>query len=201
MKLAHHFRALTALPCWGVDWDPPVNLSLNFGKPRLKIREPIRDRPGRSPALRLAYSHRQIVVRGQWWLWLFWSRWTLSIRGLEPVRSTSSRRRIQPALRLLDGQRLVDATLLSRARTRFEFDLGAVLDVRGLDNHTDEAVWSLYQPRGRILSIRTDDSFSFGPGNKPSKYQPIETLPESLANKSLQTVEHLGRSAPSVVRR
>jgi hypothetical protein len=66
---------------------------MNFGKPRLTIREPKRSTAG-SKAVRLQSSHRLVTVQGEWWLWLWCSRWTLSIQGLDPVRSSASRRRI-----------------------------------------------------------------------------------------------------------
>src|SRR5690349_20644777 len=69
-----HLRALAAHPCWGVHWQPHVNLSMNFGKPRLTIREPKRS-TARSKAVRLQFSHRLVTVRGDWWLWLFSTRW------------------------------------------------------------------------------------------------------------------------------
>jgi hypothetical protein len=176
-NLETHFRPLHRLPCWGVHWEPQLNLSMNFGAPRLTVREPKKS-TARSVRVRLQLSHRLVTVRGQWWLWLFWSRWTLSVQGLPSVRSTSSALRIREALRLLDGQRLVK-TVISPAdgRTRFEFDLGAILDVRELDRSTDTDIWSLYKPDRRVLSVRGDGFFSLGPGNEHAKYQSIPPHP------------------------
>jgi len=107
-------------------------------------------------------------------LWLFRSRWTLSIQGLDPVRNTGSARRILEALRLLEGQRLTKTVIApADGRTRFEFDLGATLDVRELDRSSDSDIWSLYKPDRRVLSVRGDGAFSLGPGNEDAKYQSI----------------------------
>jgi hypothetical protein len=172
-KLERHFQPFDHLPCWGVHWEPQVNLSMNFGTPHLEIREPKQSTAG-SARVRRQFAHRLVTVRGQWWLWLFWSRWTLSVRGLGPVRSTGSADRIRQALRLLDGQRLTKTVIAStHGKTRFEFDLGAILDVRQLDRTTDAAVWSLYKPDGRVLSVRGDGFFSLGPGNTTRQYQRI----------------------------
>ncbi|HKO54051.1 MAG TPA: hypothetical protein VJV79_40360 [Polyangiaceae bacterium] len=146
---------------------------MNFGAPRLTVREPQKS-AARSVRIRRQLSHRLVTVRGQWWLWLFWSRWTLSVQGLPSVRSTGSARRIGEAIRLLDGQRLTKTTVShADGRTRFEFDLGATLDVRELDRSTDTDIWSLYKPDGRVLSVRGDGFFSLGPGNEAANYQSI----------------------------
>ena len=170
--LERHFVPLRRLPCWDVHWCSQFNLYLNFGAPRLIVRQP-RKTTARS-RLRPLLSHRLVTVKGQWRLWLFWSRWTLSVRGLPPVRNTGSARRIREALRLLNGQCLTK-TVISPAdgRTRFEFDLGATLDARTLDRSTNSDIWSLYKPDRRVLSVRGDGSFSLRPGNWDAKYQRI----------------------------
>lgn len=169
-----HFQGLAALPCWGVHWEPHVNLSMNFGAPRLEVREPKRSTAA-SESVRLSFAHRKVTLHGRWWLWAFCSRWTLSVRGLQPVRSSGSARRIQQALRLLDGQRLIRVAINPRdARTRFEFDLGAILDVRELDDCNDGDIWSLYKPDHRVLSVRGDGTFSLGSGAQvASTYRPL----------------------------
>ena len=175
-NLEEHFRPLVRLPCWGVHWAPHLNLTMNFGAPRLVVREPKRPKKstGASARIRLQFSHRLVTVQGRWWLWLFWSRWTLSVQGLAPVRSTGSARRIREAIRLLDGQRLTK-TLISPddGRTRFEFDLGAVLDVRELERSDETAIWSLYKPDRRVLSVKGDGSFSLELGSTPERPQRI----------------------------
>jgi hypothetical protein len=172
-KLESHFRPLARLPCWGVHWEPRLNLSMNFGAPRLVVREPGKG-TAQSLRVRLQLSHRLVTLRGEWWLWLFWSRWTLSVQGLAPVRSTGSARRIHQALRLLDGQRLTKAVISpTDGRTRFEFDLGAILVIRELDRTTDADIWSLYKPDRRVLSVRGDGFFSLGPGNADAEYESI----------------------------
>jgi len=175
-NLERHFRPLHGLPCWGVHWEPQLNLSMNFGIPHLEIREP-RKSTAPSARVRLLSVHRRVTIRGRWWLWLFWSRWTLSVQGLEPVRNTGSARRILEALRLLEGQRLTKTVIAPvDGRTRFEFDLGATLDVRELDRSSDSGIWNLYKPDRRVLSVRGDGTFSLGPVNGRAKYQSMATL-------------------------
>ena len=168
-----HFRPLCNLPCWGVQWEPQVNLSMHFGQPHLEIREPRRSSAA-SEAVRLSFAHRGVSVRGKWWLWLHCSRWTLQVRGLEPVRSSGASTRIRRALRLLNGQSLTRTTVDStNGRTTFEFDLGATLKARALDDSVAADIWSLYKPDGRVLSVRGDGTFSLDRGDATATYRPI----------------------------
>jgi len=170
MDFRKHFRPLLTRPCWGVHWEPQLNISMNFGQPRLRIREPRRSGSA-SPNVRRLASRRLITVRGQWWLWCFCSRWTLRVESLPPVRSSGSQRRIREALQQLDGQKLVQVDVASdTGRTRFAFDLGAVLETRDLDDDLSD-IWSLYKPDGRVLSVRGDGSCSFGPGDEIATYR------------------------------
>jgi len=171
-----HLRALTKHPCWGVHLEPQVNMSMSFGAPRLVIREPRVSR-AKSAKVRRLFAHRLVSIRGRWWLWLYCSRWTLSVTGLSPVRSTSSTRRIRETLGLLDGQRIT-AVVISPvdAQTCFRFDLGAVLTVRALAGSASDDLWSLYKPNGQVLSVRGNGTFSHGPGNLPGDYRPISSV-------------------------
>ena len=170
-----HFRALTKHPCWGVHWEPQVNMSMSFGAPRLVIREP-RVSKAESARVRRLSARRVVSIRGRWWVWLYCSRWTLSVMDLSPVRSTSSMRRIREALGLLDGQRITAVNINPvDAQTRFLFDLGAELTVRSLAGSGSDDLWSLYKPGGHVLSVRGDGTFSHGPGNMPDEYRPISS--------------------------
>ena len=167
------FGPLLGLPCWGVNWEPQLNLSMNFGKPHLNIMEPRRIETD-SKRLRLMYAHRKVTVRGDWWLWLFVSRWKLSISGLDDVTSSGSNIRIQKALRLLDGQCLQQVTVdPDDGHTIFEFDLGAVLNVRAMDRSRKSDIWTLYKPKERVLSVQGNGTFHLGSSHGESVYRPI----------------------------
>jgi hypothetical protein len=163
---------------------------MNFGQPHLFIREPKHSAVS-SERSRLRFAHRLVTVRGRWWLWLFGSKWTLDIRGLGAVRGSASAKRIEQALNFLSGQCLVHTEIdPTNSRTRFQFDLGATLDVRDDDGATD--IWSLYKPDGRVLSVRGDGAYSLGPGNVVCDYEPIVT--GRPANKPLKRM--VGRRRP-----
>lgn len=154
------FRSLCGRPCWGVRYDRQLNLSLNFGKPSLDVREPY-DSASPSDLIRQRASQRDITVRGQWWLWIYCCFWRLTSGDLDLATGSSSLRRIERATQQLDGQKLVSVAVLpSTGATRFEFDLGCVLHCRRFEQNSADELWTLYKPRGYVLSICGNGTFS-----------------------------------------
>src|ERR1700748_1121720 len=100
------FEPIFGLPCWGVSHESQLGMSLNFGEPSLKIREPFEVSSSSDRARRLAAS-RSVTVRGQWWLWIYYCRWRLFLHGELLARNSSSSRRIESGIKQLDGQKLV----------------------------------------------------------------------------------------------
>jgi hypothetical protein len=135
------------LPCWGVNWFRTTGLSMNFGQPHLVTYEP-RKTKSNSVAVRRSLAYRKVFPRGEWWFWVNTQRWKLAIPGELTVTHSSSERRISIAAEgLLDGQRLKSVAIHPRTgRTRIEFDLGAVLDIRRRSADDDFDLWSLYEP-------------------------------------------------------
>lgn len=60
-----HLRKIVRQPCWGAFHHPRLNLSMNFGKPRLEFREPFASSSS-FPKVRQAFAKRLVTVRGQW---------------------------------------------------------------------------------------------------------------------------------------
>lgn len=146
------FAPLRRHPCWGVSYDRQLNLTMSFGPPHLRIREPIPTRSKSPIAQRLA-STRGVTVSGRWWLWLLCCYWQLKRNGKVLATGAASIRRIERALKELDGQRLIYVTVDSgTGRTRFTFDLGCELTCRRFEPDSDSDVWTLYGPR-EILSV------------------------------------------------
>ena len=167
------FRRITGLPCWGVRWDPQTNLSMSFGRPHLEIREP-RPTSAVSAKVRRLFSHRLVVVRGRWWLWIGCAYWTLSLPGALPVTGSGSRRAIDRALRCLDGQCLRGVSVDPRhGKTELCFDLGAVRRVRRWKPPEDGDLWTLYEPDGRALAVRGDGQYTHENASAPSRYRPL----------------------------
>jgi hypothetical protein len=167
MKTTADFtHGIYGLLCWGVTWDSQLNLSMSFGDPILRIREPYVSK-SRSPRLREHASYRQVRVRGKWWLWILCARWKLTISRSLFATGSSSQRKRKLAMARLDGQRLTMITIepLTGA-TEFGFDLGATLRVRRLVAD-DSDIWTLYKPNGYVLGIRGDGTCTHAKGTTP----------------------------------
>jgi hypothetical protein len=168
------FEQFSGLPCWGVKHGQMMNLSMNFGTPSLRIREPIISN-GMSEWARRKLSRRNVTVGGEWFLWLFGCFWHLSSNGNPLATGSSSQRKIDQAICELDGQKLIEATVNPiNGATSFSFDLGCLLECRrfGPDSNTD--LWSLYKPSGFVLSVYGNGTFTHGRGtSKNARYRRI----------------------------
>jgi hypothetical protein len=150
------FKPLYGMSCWGIRWDPQLNLSLNFGKPFLKIREPYNTKSTSKAIKRLA-ARRQITIRGEWYLWVYGSYWKIFQKNEQVASSSSSARRKDAAIAGLEGQKLIHVTINPKnGKTRFDFDLGGILEVRRFDAISDLELWMLYEPNGYVLSCKGD---------------------------------------------
>ena len=120
------FSPVFGLPCWGAVYDCQTNLAMNFGAPRLKIREPY-ETQSQSKTIKRMAAGRRVTVRGQWWLWIFCAYWKIYNGEQVVARYCSSFRKGERAVHYLEGQKLIALKVNARtAATRFEFDLGGV---------------------------------------------------------------------------
>jgi hypothetical protein len=186
------FLRLRGKPCWKVEWEPSLGLKLSFGAPRMFIREP-HDSDSSSGKVRRLMSYRTVIVRGEWWLWVWLGRWQVRLHDAPPVSTSSSRRRICQSLCFLDGQRLVDVAIRSTdGTTTLGFDLGGVVRIRGSFGDEGE-MWSLYKPGGYVLSTRSDGQFSHNRGNQVHRWLPIP--PQTLNSASSNNPPHTENTA------
>ena len=167
---------LIGLHCWDVYYNQDLNLSMSFGQPILKIREPKKSR-SKIERVRQAHAHRLVTARREWWLWILSAHWKLSVKGIDEVTGSSSLTKKKWALSLLDGQKLIGVNVDSiTSATQMEFDLGAKLSIRRFSSQSESDMWSLYQPSGYVLSVRSDGKYKNKPGNrhtKQSDWKPI----------------------------
>jgi len=141
---------------------------LNFGKPSLRVREPLKTR-SKSPRIKLWASTRNVTVSGRWWLWLCRCRWGLSRHGELLATDSSSGRTIESALRILAGQKLTGVKVKRESgATHFAFDLGCELDCRRSATTTDAELWCLHLPSGKVLAVHGDGSYSCESGSSKS---------------------------------
>ena len=157
------FAPIYGQPCWGVNYERYLNLSLNFGPPHLSVREP-HSSAARSKVVRRKAARRLVTVRGRWWLWIYVSYWRLSYNGvIVSNQRWPAPRKMPDMLHDLEGQKLtcVRANPQTGA-TRFDFDLGAKLEVWKLDDDEVYELWTLYvySPRRRVFSLHSDGSLT-----------------------------------------
>ncbi len=160
-------------------------ITLEFGEPHLDVAEPrpLTTRLGDSTA---PMMRRRVRVRGDWHLFVYMCAWSLSAGGLELAHSKSDEATIDEALRVLDGQALLNVAVHgSNGATVFEFDLGCVLttapyppDADDDPNEPDEQ-WMLFQPSGEVFTVRVDGRWSNHPGNQNPDLARWETLPRA----------------------
>jgi hypothetical protein len=163
-------------PCWGLHFDKQLNLSFNFGKPSLRVREPLKTR-SKSPRVQLLASTRNVTVKGKWWLWLYCCRWRLSRHGELLATDSSSSGRIDSALRILGGQKLSGVKVKHESgATHFAFDLGCELDCRRYATTPHAELWCLHFPTGKVLAVHGDGSYSYESGS--SKFPVRQRIPE-----------------------
>lgn len=152
-------KKIQGKPCWGVQYDRQVNLSMSFGDPVLKICEPFQAKSS-STKIRELSSRRKITVQGKWWLWIFCAYWKLSFDGVRAATGASSFKQIQIAPAGLSGQILKQVEINPRTgATCFIFDLGGLLGVRRFERDSEDDLRMPDAPDGNVLAIRGREIF------------------------------------------
>ena len=142
-------------------------ITMEFGQPELRIREPIEsDRPTTRRARRLL-AQRRVCVLGAWHLWIQYCTWrVLDQSGNVEGHSDSSKRVLDRVAAFLDGQKLVSVALARPGnRTTFTFDLGGQLETRPSDRSEQ---WTLFTPGRKVLVLRGDKRYSYHSSNSAS---------------------------------
>jgi len=153
---------------WAVKQGHGSFLTVEFGMPSLQIREPMDVPPQASMQSRSGLQRRRVNVVGKWHLWIHCCNWSISFMGGEAAHSESSREAIASATEQLDGQRLSSVRRHSAQGTwTFTFDLGGELTTWPYGDDPLEEQWLFYEGQsGRVLTVRADDCYSYGPGNQ-----------------------------------
>jgi hypothetical protein len=156
-RIERSFSKLLGMPCWGVSRGFGSFLTLEFGAPRLIVREPVVTSTEASPRVKRVLAKRSVHVRGDWHLWIHSCEWRVQAQG-KLIGDWTTPRRIQRAARELNGQSLQEVTVGRRgAATRFAFDLGAELETKPYDRSGEQ--WLLYEPDGTVLTWRADRKY------------------------------------------
>jgi hypothetical protein len=156
------FKPIIGLPAWNVKVGHGSFLTLEFGDPRLSVREPIQIDPKESisPRIRKAFQQRLVTVHGDWHLWIYCCNWAITENKRLIGHSESSRKQMDRAAELLDGQQLISVQVKpDRMACRFKFDLGGCLMTSPYEDHKDMEQWFLYEPASRVLTVRDDGRY------------------------------------------
>jgi hypothetical protein len=169
------FINIIGKPCWAVKPGHGTSLTMEFGKPRIEIREPRTPQGPVSKKLRETFfERRHVQIIGEWHLWICWSDWTLYKKG-KRVGDSSTRRSMEPAVNFLDGQKLIRFSISPRrVQSIFVFDLGATLKVTQSDESSDQ--WMIFGPAKKVLALRADGRYSYDRSDRPvdeKKWKPI----------------------------
>jgi hypothetical protein len=163
-SILKRFKPLLGNPCWGVHHGYGRVLKLEFGAPRLVIREPRASR-AKSKRVRELLASRSVFVVGAWSLWTWDCRWSITNRGRLVGNSKTDKRAAQAA-RFLDGQRLKRLTFTGNA-TIFDFDLGARLVTRPQRSSGEQ--WHLRCPKDFFLHYYSDRTHTYAHGSIPTQ--------------------------------
>lgn len=136
-------------------------VTLEFGQPRLEIREPIPD------SLRPRLCRRLVTVRGEYHLWIDQCDWSVAERKEQLAHSKSEPSVISQALAHLDGAILRTVRVFrDRGESAFDFEFGASLRLkRYADSAPDDPIWHFYS-RDLVLSYLSSGQLQFGRGDE-----------------------------------
>ena len=166
LSLPKIFRPLYGKPSWNVKRGWGSFLTFEFGEPHLHIRERRCPKRKMSPKVRRLLARRGVTVRGEWHLWIYCCDWRVRV-GHRVVGHSRSKAGIDRAAQELDGQALTRVAALPQPGcTRFEFDLGRVLETQPYDEESEQ--WFLYDAKGYVLTMRWDGLCSYEPGDRPN---------------------------------
>jgi hypothetical protein len=157
------FQPVLGLPSWLVQRGYGSFVTLEFGQPQIDVGADV-TREGDLPGIPTGVELRPTHVHGEWHLWIYCCLWSLALTGVELSHSESDDQTMGRALRLLDGQGLIDVTVSPDASTDFTFDRGFTLRTWPAPPgaYGDEPVeqWMLFQPSGDVLTLRADGRYA-----------------------------------------
>jgi hypothetical protein len=173
------FASLIGLPAWGVQKGQGSMLTFEFGAPHLSIREPIANPQTKNPRIRRLLKQRQVIPRGEWYLWIGICHWQCIENDIVLSADMSPDAQITEAAKFLNGQKLVSVEVEQvTGKTIFIFDLNARLETWPYDGGDNDEQWSLYTPSNYVLSYRADGCYSWTPSDAPPQGGMWKVLPQ-----------------------
>lgn len=152
-QLDEFIAPILGQPVWGVKQGYGSFLTLEFGAPRLIIKE------WQSEARGL---RRHAYVQGAWSVWLYCCEWRVSVNGDQLASSDETREQIARATGVLDGQKIVRIVADHEGCSSISFDLGGLLETWPVGDDPTEEQWFIYSPDD-VFGYRADGRFSKQP--------------------------------------
>lgn len=152
------FQPLIGQLAWSVKRGHGSFLTLEFGRPHLAVREPIRTKSA-DAKIRAGLENRRVSCSGQWGLWVTHSYWKIAAKG-KTRDHRDEHAKVDEVLQLIDGQKLLGAKFSSKNKMlTMRFDLGGNVQIwlpQKLEDRGNE-MWALQNnERGHILSCLND---------------------------------------------
>ena len=170
------FAPVIGRPCWNVRPGAGTAFMMEFGEPRLDIREPIAS-TSESDKVRTLLARRRIDIVGDWSLVIEFCRWQVYKNDVLVASSGADPVEIGVVVEALGGQRLLAASADGSAGTsHFEFDLGGVIETSRFDDDT-AGDWFVLTPEQMCLTYRGDGTYSWGPSTRTDAEQVWVPLP------------------------
>lgn len=150
VELHKHVAPIIGNPAWGTKQGIGSFLTFEFGHPELIIKERHSEKIGLS---------RSAYVQGEWHVWIYCCAWRFSSHGDQIAGSENNNNQISRAASMLDGQKLMNVSLVpEKGRSTFKFDLGGLLERWPAGNDTTEEQWFIYGPEN-VFAYRADGNY------------------------------------------
>ncbi|WJF89108.1 hypothetical protein QS306_08125 [Paraburkholderia bonniea] len=140
---------------WSVKFSHGSYFMVEFGKPHLKIREPIHKKDDSLNSTLPLLRRRRVFLRGEWSLFILDCKWkfTENKESTDQDQPTDVSEKI---LQLAEGQRLKSVSIDKDCNgCIFNFDMGAKLHITPFDN-SDFDQWRLHCSNGEIFSLKNN---------------------------------------------
>ena len=150
-------QPMVGLPAWGVHQGYGSFLTLEFGQPKLEVRQ------GCSKGRVTRTAH----VRGQWHLWIYFCNWRVLQGETQLAWSEDDAMTVMQATNALNGQKLLTVSVSpEEGRSSFTFDLGGRIETWAYGDDPTEEQWLIYG-EAETFSYRADGTYAQGSATTP----------------------------------
>jgi hypothetical protein len=142
-KIEDIFPSLMDQLVWSVRRGYAGYLTMEFGKPHLKVRNP-KISHADSESVRELLDRRRVYLCGQWGLFIKSSKWVVFFKDRTIVNDNDFSEDMKKALDYIDGQKLIKFDFDEDRKTlNLEFDLGGRVEISPEDDNMEDDFWSL----------------------------------------------------------